>query len=324
MKKLLLLVVALSIGVSTIFGQTKQVTGTVTASDDGSPIPGVSVVVKGTTGGTTTNVDGMYTLNVPENEVLIFSFVGMKDMEIELSGSSVYNITMQPDIIGVDEVMVVAYGTQSKGSVVGSVSSMRGDEKIESVPVSSLDKALQGNIAGVVATSASGQPGGRTQVRIRGIGSMSGSNEPLYVVDGVPVLGTNYVSFTNENSPMASREASNPLASINPNDIESISVLKDAAASALYGARAANGVILITTKRGSEGRTKFTLSAQSGFSQNTNDNYSVLNKQEYEMLAAEALVNGLDWSQEDADEYVQTEYETDWYDVVYRESQKTP
>lgn len=319
MKKLFLLVLALSIGVSSLFAQTKRVTGTVTSADDGAPIPGVSVVVKGTTSGTTTTIDGTYNLMVPENEVLLFSFVGMKDVEVPLGTSNTYDVVMEPDIIGVDEVMVVAYGTQAKGSVVGAVSSMRGDEKIESIPISSLDKALQGNVAGVVATSASGQPGGRTQVRIRGIGSMSGSNEPLYVIDGVPVIGTEYVSFTSESQPMASREASNPLANINPNDIESISVLKDAAASALYGARAANGVIIITTKRGKEGKTKFNFSAQTGFSQKTTDNYNVLNKAEYEELAAEALVNGLGWSQEDADDYVQTEYETDWYDVVYRE-----
>lgn len=318
MKKLLLLIVALSIGVSSIFAQTKRVTGTVTSTADGAPIPGVSVVVKGTTTGTTTNIDGVYTLNAPENQVLIFSFMGMKPTEVRLTGATTYNVTLEPDMIGVDEVMVVAYGTQAKGSVVGAVSSMRGDEKIEQIPISSLDKALQGNVAGVVATSASGQPGGRTQVRIRGIGSMSGSNEPLYVIDGVPVIGTDNVSFFAAGD-LSSEEATNPLANINPNDIESISVLKDAAASALYGARAANGVIIITTKRGQEGKTRFTFSAQTGFSQKTTDNYNVLNKEEYEMLAAEAIVNGLGWSQEDADDYIKTDYDTDWYDVVYRE-----
>ncbi len=309
--------VACCFGVLSVSAQTMRVTGTVTSSEDGAPLPGVSVVVKGTTTGTTTSIDGTYELTVPENEVLIFSFMGMKSVEVPLTGATVYNMAMEPDIIGVDEVMVVAYGTQAKGTVTGAVSSMRGDEKIEQIPIASLDKALQGNVAGVVATSASGQPGGRTQVRIRGIGSMSGNNEPLYVIDGVPIIGTENVSFFAAGD-LSSAEATNPLANINPNDIESISVLKDAAASALYGARAANGVILITTKRGKEGRTKFTLSAQTGYSQKTTDNYKVLNKSEYEIMAAEALVNGLGWSQEDADSYVQTDYETDWYDVVYR------
>ncbi len=321
MKKGLLLFLVILLGTSQILmAQTKRITGNVTSAEDGQPIPGVSITVKGTTIGTITTIDGDYQLNVPTDATtLVFSFVGMQPKETQITSLDVYNVVLEPDVIGVDEVLVVAYGTQKKESIVGSISSMRGDEKLDQVPISSLDKALQGNVAGVVATSPSGQPGGRTQVRIRGISSMGENNEPLYVIDGVPVLGTQYVSFTSESSSMASREATNPLANINPNDIESISILKDASASSLYGSRASNGVILITTKRGKRGETKFKLNTQSGFSQKTNNKYDVLNKQEYEELAAEAIVNGLGWTQEDADEYVQTNDSTDWGDVVYRD-----
>lgn len=228
MKKLLLLIVVLCIS-SGLFAQTKQITGTVTSSDDGAPIPGVSVVVKGTTNGTTTNIDGEFTLVAPNNEILIFSFVGMKSKDVPITDASIYNVQLEPDIIGVDEVMVVAYGTAKKESFTGSAEVID-NAVLEKRPVADLSKALEGQVAGVQTSIGSGQPGDGADIIIRGFGSINSDNAPLYVVDGVPFDGN--------------------LNSINPGDIESMTILKDASAGALYGSRGANGVVLITTKQG--------------------------------------------------------------------------
>lgn len=237
------------------FAQSKTISGTVTG-DDGLPITGASVVVKGTTIGTVTDFDGNYALSVPANaETLQFRFIGMQDLEIAINGQSKINATLQSESQAVEEVMVVAYGTAKKSSFTGSAGQVNA-ERLAERSVSNATKALAGQVAGVQVTSNNGQPGSSATIRIRGIGSMYASNSPLYIVDGVPY------------------EAD--IASINPSDIESMTVLKDAAASAIYGARGANGVVLINTKKGKAGEGEITFEAKWGNNQRGVPNYDVI------------------------------------------------
>ncbi len=247
------------IGMLSVEAQVKRVTGTVTSSEDGSPIPGVSVVVKGTTLGTITNIDGNYQMEVPEDaQTLIFSFVGMRMVEKPIDGTTV-DVVMEPDVIGVDEVMVVAYGTARKESFTGSASTVESD-KLEKIQTSSISKALQGLSAGVQVTSGSGQPGTNATIRIRGISTFGNAN-PLIVLDGFPYDGN--------------------LNSIATEDIESMTILKDASATALYGSRAANGVIMITTKKGREGRAVLEVNARYGLSTRAVPEYDRVNVPQY-------------------------------------------
>ncbi|HYQ59225.1 MAG TPA: TonB-dependent receptor plug domain-containing protein, partial [Draconibacterium sp.] len=254
MKKLLLLVVALFCGVNIIFAQTKQISGTVTSSEDGMPIPGVSVVVKGTTIGTTTNMDGTFELTVPVNEVLIFSFIGMQSKEVQITDATVYNTVLETESIGVGEVVVTAMGIRRDKKALGySVSEFNADD-FGNVGNDDATKALQGKVAGVSISAGSGAPGASTRVIVRGLSSITGSNQPLYVVDGVPINNSYSSGNATENSMNVNAKVDfgNSASDINPADIETISVLKGAAASNLYGSRAANGVIMITTKRGAK------------------------------------------------------------------------
>ena len=222
------------------WSQVRTVSGTITDQNDASPLPGVNILVKGTTNGTITNVEGQFSLSVQsDNPVLIISSIGYLSQEIEIGNRSQINVSLTEDIASLEEVVVVGYGTQKKSNITGAIASVSGEE-LEKMQVASFDQAIQGRAAGVYVTSNSGQPGGGISVRIRGIGSINNSN-PLYVIDGVIVGAGN-------------SETSNPLATLNPNDIESVEVLKDAASAAIYGARAANGVVLITTKRGKSGQ----------------------------------------------------------------------
>ncbi|WP_297091607.1 TonB-dependent receptor [uncultured Draconibacterium sp.] len=272
MKKLLLLVVALFCGVSLIFAQTKQIRGTVTSSQDGMPIPGVSVVVKGTTSGTTTDLDGNFTFTAPVNEILVFSFVGMKRQDVPITDASVYNVALDPDIIGVDEVMVVAYGTAKKESFTGSAGVVD-NEVLRNRPVADISKALEGQVAGVQTTSGTGQPGEGAEIIIRGFGSINSSNNPLYVVDGVPFDGN--------------------LNSINPGDIESMTILKDASAGALYGSRGANGVVVITTKKGQSKELSVELKATYGFSSRAIKPYETLSTADFIEASFQGYKNAL-------------------------------
>ncbi len=270
MKKLVLLGLALCCGLSSLFAQTKQITGKVT-DPEGAPIVGVSVVVKGTTTGTVTNPDGEFTLVVPENETLTFSFVGMKSMDVPVTSGNVYNVTMNYDVIGVDEVMVVAYGTAKRSSFTGSAKQISGDD-LEKTKTVDLAKSIEGKIAGVQVVTSSGQPGNAAEIRIRGIGSLNASQQPLYVVDGVPYNGN--------------------LSTLDPRDIESFTVLKDASAAALYGSRASNGVIVITTKRGKTGDSKIEVSMDFGQNMHLNPFYDVVKSpQDYNVYSWEALKN---------------------------------
>ncbi len=282
MKKLLLLIVALAIGVSTMFAQTKQIKGNVTSSDDGSPIPGVSVSVKGTTSGTVTNFDGNYSLIVPNSaEVLLFSFVGMKSQEVQITGTEL-NVVMTPDVIGVDEVLVVAYGTSKRSSFTGSAQKVKADELVGTSTSESIDKMLSGKVSGVRVSSTTGAPGAAGEIQIRGIGSINASTTPLYVIDGIP-LETGMYGYTGFSTDL--------LSTLNPEDVESLTILKDAAAASLYGSRAANGVVLITTKKGTSGKTKFNFKATLGTSKTAmNKVYQPMSSEQYLDYVNDALI----------------------------------
>lgn len=256
MKKILLVkIFSVFMLVSSLaWAQERTVTGRVTSSEDGSGLPGVNVVLKGTTIGSITDTDGNYRISVPSTGgTLVFSFVGFVSQELEIGNRSVVDVQLASDVTQLSEVVVTGYGVQEKRTLSGSIASVKGDV-LENLPVQSVDRGIQGRLAGVQIAASSGQPGGALNVRVRGIGSINASNDPLWIVDGVQMGRFG----------QSTQGSSNPLASINPNDIESVEVLKDAAASAIYGAQAANGVILVTTKKGKKGRTNVEVNAQFG------------------------------------------------------------
>lgn len=233
--------------------QKKQITGTVTGPD-GQPIPGVSVVVKGTTTGITTGMSGEFTLEIPADaQTLVFSFVGMKTQEVPVEGKSVFKIVMEEETIGLGEVVAIGYGSQQKKDITGAVGSVQSENFNRGV-INSPGQLLQGKVAGVNVTSTSGQPGGGQQITIRGQGSIRQGAGPLFVVDGFPI-GIDGTS-----------SSTSALNFLNPEDIESMDVLKDASATAIYGSRGANGVILITTKKGKSGVSNVSVSSNFGVS----------------------------------------------------------
>ena len=219
-----------------------SISGTVTEADTNIPLLGVNIIVKGTTSGTQTDFDGHYTIKANASDVLIFSFMGFSNKEVAVKGLSVIDVFLEEDAAALDEIVVVAYGTSTKKSFTGSAQVVDSDD-IDRVPVTSIEKALVGNVSGVTVSETSGQPGSYSEIRIRGMGSFSASNSPLYVIDGVVML-TGQIN-----------EGGNLMSTIAAGDVESMTVLKDAAATSLYGSRAANGVILITTKQGRKGVT---------------------------------------------------------------------
>jgi len=263
-----------------VLAQERRVTGKVTAADDGSTLPGVNVVVRGTTNGTTTDANGAYALSVPDDATLTFSFIGLTTEEVVVGGRTVIDVVMRADVTQLSEVVVVGYGTQSKRDLSGSISSVQGKD-IATLPVQSFEQALGGRSTGVQVNIPNGVMNNPPVIRIRGVSSMSLSSFPLVVIDGIP-------SFTGDNS--ATNAPNNPLANINPSDIESVEVLKDASASAIYGSRAANGVILITTKRGAKGRTKVTLDSWVGATQAFRL-FDVMNADQYMATKNEAVEN---------------------------------
>jgi TonB-dependent starch-binding outer membrane protein SusC len=237
-----------------IFAQNKTITGTVTDAA-GKPVPKASVLVKGTATGTTTNDDGSFRLSVPANaRTLIVSSIGMGETEVSISGRTNIDVKLQEQNKTLEEVVVVAYGNQVKRKVTGSVATVKNDE-LENRPFSSFDQALQGKVAGLQSVSPNGQPGGAQTIRIRGVSSVTGNNDPLYVVDGIPINAGDFSRIAT---------TANALAGLNPNDIESVTVLKDAASASVYGSRASNGVILITTKKGKAGKTKIRFDTEVG------------------------------------------------------------
>ena len=261
--------------------QEKSVSGTITSVSDNMPLPGVSVIVKGTTRGVQTDFDGNYTINVRVGETLRFSFVSMKSTEIIVGASNTINLGMDEDVSSLDEVVIVGYGTKSTVNETSSASIVSSKE-MEDRPIASVNNLLKGFSTGVVVNSGSGQPGAASVVRIRGISSLNAGTEPLYVIDGVPVISGDYSRLNT---------TSDVLSSINSNDIESMTVLKDASATALYGARAANGVILITTKTGKSGTPRFSFSMESGFNDKAVEGPKSLNAAQWAELNDEGRIN---------------------------------
>ncbi len=308
-----------------LWAQERVVSGKVTSAEDGSSLPGVNVVLVGTAGGTVTDVEGNYKLSVPApGGVLRFSFIGLVSQEIQIGSSTNIDVGMAQDVQQLSEVVVVGYGTQIKQDLTGNIAQIKGSE-LRSIPVASFDQAIQGKAAGVFVEAGTGKLGQGIKVRIRGSSSVSAANQPLYVIDGMPITSS---------SQSSAEGATNPLVDINPNDIESIEILKDASASAIYGSRAANGVVLITTKRGKSGKTNFEIGYFAGFSSETGRR-EFLNTAEYVQLFTESnggmtqsLTNRFNrygaappgpaaasWATPGAPGYV----DTNWQDQVFRD-----
>ncbi|MNK34491.1 TonB-dependent Receptor Plug Domain protein [compost metagenome] len=268
--------------------QNKTITGKVVDADDGLPLPGVSIKLKGTTQVTQTTGQGTFSISVPQNaEALILSYVGYTEQEVKITGQTL-TIRLVSSAKNLQDVMVIGYGTVKKENFTGSAAVVK-EDVFKDRPVTSFEKVLQGAAAGVQVTSVSGQPGATSTVRIRGVGSFTASSTPLYVVDGIAITNGDLSSVA---------QTSDVLSSINPNDIASVTVLKDATAAAIYGSRAANGVVLITTKQGKAGQTKLNLSSSTGYSYQAVDKHEVMDATQYyktfwDVYYAQRLAAGL-------------------------------
>ena len=261
----------------TSWAYSQDVSGTV--SDAGGPLPGASILVKGTTNGAQTDFDGKFIIkNIGPNAVLVFSYIGLKSQEVSVEGKSKINVTLIEDSAELKEVVVIGYGTVKKKDATGSVESIKSEDFNKGV-VTSPEQLLQGKSAGVQVTSGSGEPGGANTVRIRGVNSFRSGSDPLYVIDGVAISSGNSSSGTNDIG-LGTQSARNPLNFINPSDIESIDVLKDASASAIYGSRGANGVVIVTTKKGKKGAGQMTLNVSTTVSRIAHD-YNLLTTNEF-------------------------------------------
>lgn len=268
-KRLIHLLACLFVCVSTVWAQDLHVSGTVKSSEDGLPIPGATILVKGTSIGTVTDIDGHYSLSVPENhKTLVFSYVGMTTKEEHVK--PIVNVILDPSAEALDEVIVVAYGTAKKSSFTGSASTVSGKD-LDIRPINSVAQALEGAAAGVQVNTANGQPGTAPEIRIRGFGTINASANPLYVVDGAIYDGS--------------------IADINTADIESMTILKDAASTSLYGSSAGNGVILVTTKSGKNDKPTITFSTSQGFTGRAIKEYDRVNIWEYYPLMWEQIRN---------------------------------
>jgi TonB-dependent starch-binding outer membrane protein SusC len=281
MKTRSFLICLLMLGVTAVsLAQQRTLSGTVTYAVDSSPLPGITVQVPGSTTGTVTGMQGEYSLAVPaDSKLLKFSFMGMKTIEIAIGTSNKIDVQMEDQAQNLDEVVVIGYGTVKKKDLTGSVTVLSAD-KLDEIPANSFDQAIQGRMSGVAVTQLSSQPGGATSISIRGNNSIYAGTDPLYVIDGV-------IIEPNKNLSWIGSPSENGMSSINPNDIESISVLKDASATAIYGARGANGVVIITTKRGKAGKDKVTFEAYYG-TQIKAKNIEVMNAEQYATLYDEA------------------------------------
>jgi TonB-linked SusC/RagA family outer membrane protein len=273
MRKLATILAMFMLCIMNVAAQEKTVTGKVTDEKDGTPLQGVSVIIKSTSIGTITAADGSFRLSIPANaKTIVFSLLDYENTEVSIGNKSTFNVSMVTTSKALSEVVVVAYGTQKKQSVTGSVSKI-GSEQLESRLTTNISQALAGAAPGIAATSGNGQPGSSAALRIRGFGSINASSAPLYVVDGFP-----YGGFIGD---------------INTNDIESISLLKDASSTALYGARAANGVVLITTKKGKSAAPKVNVFVNTGFSSRGLEEYDRVGTFDYYPLMWQAMKHGL-------------------------------
>ncbi len=271
MKRLVFVLACLFLVAGTANAQTRTITGKVTDAEQ-RPMAFVTVAIKGTNLGTLTKEDGSFLLQVPTKaKTLVFSAVGSQTKEVEIGSQPVINVSLTAGTSALDEVVVLAYGSQKKTSFTGSAATIKADV-LENRPVTSFEKALQGQATGITVQSASGQPGGSSTVRIRGVGSFSASNTPLYVLDGVAITEGDFTQAA---------QTANVLNTLDPKDIESITVLKDAVAAGLYGSRAANGVIVITTKKGKAGKSAINFTANNGWSSIAVDRHGTMSGQQY-------------------------------------------
>ncbi|WP_075602663.1 SusC/RagA family TonB-linked outer membrane protein [Saccharicrinis aurantiacus] len=276
--------------------QNLTVTGTVTGESDGLPIPGVSVLIKGTTNGTITNIDGKYSIQAVTGETLQVSFIGMQTQEIIVNSSTI-NVTLGADVTDIDEVVVVGYGVQKKSVVTAAISSVSAED-LDLTNPARVEDVLKGRVSGVQITQSSGQPGADSKVRIRGVGTINNS-EPLYIVDGMAVGGgINY---------------------LNPSDIESVEILKDAASAAIYGARAANGVVLVTTKSGKKGKATISYDFSYGM-QNPWNKRDVLNSKEYMTIMNETALNDGNSPMFSTEEIAAAGEGTNWQDETFNKN----
>lgn len=304
--KITLLKSLLLLGAFVCFGAVQAQTVSGTVSDASGPLPGASVVVKGTTNGTQTDFDGNYTLNdVASDATLVFSYIGYATQEVTVSGQTSINVTLQEDAQALDEVVIIGYGQTTVKDATGAVASVTSEDFNGGV-ISSPEQLIQGKTAGVQITQSSGEPGAGIALRIRGTGSVRANNSPLFVIDGVPVTNEE-VSASGSDVGAGGSGSRNPLNFLNPNDIESMSILKDASATAIYGSRGANGVVIITTKSGKGAGT----SGQWGFTSSLNiaevrETYDLLNTEEF-IDAGGANLGG----------------STDWQDFIYRTTAST-
>ncbi|MDX9881461.1 MAG: SusC/RagA family TonB-linked outer membrane protein [Prolixibacteraceae bacterium] len=296
--------------------QSKTVSGKVTDSS-GQPLPGVSVVIKGTTTGTITDFDGKYTLaNVPGDATLVFSFVGMKTQEVAVAGKSSINVILEEETVGIEEVVAVGYGTMKKSDLTGSVTQVK-VEDVSSKAINTFEQLLQGSAAGVQITQSSGAPGSGININIRGVTTLSGTSQPLVVIDGFTI--DNSISSTvGGESWTNGQPAYNALATLNPNDIESIEILKDASATAIYGSRGANGVMIITTKTGKQGKDQINYSFRTDIS-TLPKKISVLNTSDFIDYSNEAYANSnMNVLYPDSIRDELGMVNTNWQDLLYR------
>lgn len=315
MSKKLLLLIIFSFITSHLFSQENEIfiTGNV-VGENGEPIPGVNIFIKNTSNGTISEFDGNYLISVPADaQLIVYSYIGYLTIEEPINNRTVIDVVLKEDTKQLEEIVVTGYSSQKKADVIGSISSLD-PTVIKDMPIAGLDQALQGQVSGVSVTQSSGTPGGGIMVRVRGNSSISSSNRPLYIVDGIPVRdgGLSTRSFGGQSD--------NALSTINPNDIESIEILKDASAKAIYGSRAANGVVIITTKRGKIGSpTTFNFDVQRGIVNPTNT-IEVLNAKELLSLQREALINADEDPNDAGIPGVTDAVDTKWQDEVMRQA----
>lgn len=284
------------LGIQSALAQTYKVKGNVVSKSDNEPLIGVSILQKGTTNGVVTDIDGNYELQIQGGEAtLVFSYIGLQTQELKVNArTGVLNVAMEDDSHLMDDVVVVAYGVRKKGTIAGSVSTVKND-KLENVPAPSFDQALQGQTTGLSVISNSGEPSKAATFQIRGTNSINSGTAPLFILDGVPISSSDFNT-------------------ISPSDIESISVLKDASSTSIYGARAANGVVVITTKRGlSMDKAKVTFRAQYGFSQLAQNNWNMMNTAERIQYEKEIGIDtGKDYD-------VLSRTNVNWLDMVFND-----
>ncbi len=315
MKKLLSLLVLLNLICSMFYAQVTQVSGTVTDAESAEPVPGVTVIVKGSARGTITDINGKYSLAAQQGDVLQFSFIGMTAQEITITAST-HNVAMENDVISLDDVVVVGYGTQRRSDISTAVASVNMKDAQKTGQAQVLD-ALQGKISGVQIISNDGSPAGGMTFRIRGVNSLTGGTQPLFVIDGVPQP----ISTDQE-----TQVTSNPLSFLNMNDIESMEILKDASAAAIYGADGSNGVVLITTKKGQAGKARFNVGVKYGVNDCPSHIVETLSPKEYAEMQMTRIGLGqkadtAKWQDIlDTDKYNDPRYAHDWLEEILQNS----